>query len=142
VPGKTILEIPADEQEQMLTELRQARFGHLLSLHILLLCAHGHTPSEMAAFLFCARSSVDRTVNAYRRGTLDAVPTPARDGSDEGHRRPSMSSLTRSLVAIIKRVPSAFGWCRTRWSCQTLALELRVRRGVKVSREYHPAMAA
>ncbi len=135
MPGKTILEIPADEQEQMLTELRQARFGHLLSLHILLLCAHGHTPSEMAAFLFCARSSVDRTVNAYRRGTLDAVPTPARDGSDEGHRRPSMSSLTRSLVAIIKRVPSAFGWCRTRWSCQTLALELRVRRGVKVSRE-------
>ena len=46
-----------------------------------------------------------------------------------------MSSLRRSLVAIIKRVPSAFGWCRTRWSCQTLALELRARRGYKVSRE-------
>ncbi len=135
MPGKTILEIPEDEQAHMLTELRQARYSYLLALHILLLCAKGRTPSEIADFLFCSRSSVYRTVEAYRRGRLSAVPTPARDGSDEGRRRPSMSSLTRSLLAIIKRVPSAFGWCRTRWSCQTLALELRARRGVKVSRE-------
>ena len=135
MPGETILEIPADEQAQMLKELRRARYGHLLALHILVLCAHGHTPSEIAAVLFCSRSSVYRTVEAYRRGTLGAVPTPARDGSAGGRRRPSISSLAQSLLAIIKRVPSAFGWCRTRWSCQTLALELRARRGVKVSRE-------
>ncbi len=135
MPGKTILEIPADEQEQMLTELRQARFGHLLALHILLLCASGRTPSEIADFLFCSRSSVYRSVEAYRRGTLGTVQTTARDGRDEGGMRPYISSLKRSLLAIIKQVPSAFGWCRTRWSCQTLALELRARRGVKVSRE-------
>jgi transposase len=135
VPGKTILEIPEDEQAQMLKELRQARFGHLLALHILLLCTHGRTPSEIADFLFCSRSSVYRTVEAYRRGRLGTVPATESDGRDEGRRRPYISSLTRSLVAIIKRAPSAFGWCRTRWSCQTLALELRARRGVKVSRE-------
>ncbi len=135
MPRKTILEIPEDEQEQMLRELRQARFGHLLALHILLLCASGRTPSEIAAFLFCSRSSVYRTVEAYRRGALGTVQATARDASNEGLQRPSIPSLTRSLVAIIKRLPSAFGWCRTRWSCQTLALELRARRGVKVSRE-------
>ncbi len=135
MPGQTILEIPAAEQEQMLAELRQARYGHLLALHILLLCTHGRTPSEIAAALFCSRSSVYRTVEAYRRGALGSSQATARAGRAEGRRRPYISSLTRSLLAIIKQVPSAFGWCRTRWSCQTLALELRARRGVKVSRE-------
>ena len=55
MPGKTILEIPIEEQERMLGELRQARYGYLLSLHILLLCAQGRTPSEIASFLFCSR---------------------------------------------------------------------------------------
>jgi hypothetical protein len=58
VPGKTILEIPVAEQAQMLRELRAARYGYLLALHVLLLCAEGHTPSEIAEFLFCSRSSV------------------------------------------------------------------------------------
>ena len=35
MPGKTILEIPVAEQEQMLRELRAARYGYLLALHIL-----------------------------------------------------------------------------------------------------------
>ncbi len=64
MPGKTILEIPDHEQQQMLKELRHARFGHLLALHILVLCAQGRTPSEIASFLLCSRSSVYRTVNA------------------------------------------------------------------------------
>ena len=29
MPGKTILEIPVAEQEQMLVQLRAARYGHL-----------------------------------------------------------------------------------------------------------------
>ncbi|HWP43458.1 MAG TPA: winged helix-turn-helix domain-containing protein, partial [Blastocatellia bacterium] len=32
-----------------------------------------------------------------------------------------------------KRAPSAYGWCRTRWSCATLAAQLQVQRGVQVS---------
>ena len=49
----------------MLRELRAARYGYLLALHILLLCAQGRTPSEIATFLFCSRSSVYRVVAAY-----------------------------------------------------------------------------
>jgi transposase len=114
----------------MLRELRAARYGYLLALHVLLLCAQGRTPSEVAASLLCSRSSVYRVVAAYRRGER-WLPDAAAD-SETPRRLPS---LKRSLLSIIKRAPASFGWCRTRWSCQTLALELKARRKVKVSRE-------
>jgi hypothetical protein len=44
-------------------------------------------------------------------------------------------ALTRSLLAILHSVPRLSGWCRTRWSCATLALELQARRGRVVSGE-------
>ncbi len=53
IPQTTIVEIAPAEQAQMKAELRRARYGHLLTLHILLLCATGRTPTEIAAFLFC-----------------------------------------------------------------------------------------
>jgi len=49
---------------------RRARYGYLLAFHILLLCAVGRTPTEIAAFLFCSRSSVYRIVRVYRAGRL------------------------------------------------------------------------
>ena len=130
MPGKTILEISIAEQEQMLRELRAARYGYLLALHILLLCVAGRTPSEIASFLFCSRSSVYRVVAAYKRGERWVAEA---ETDRELPRR--MPSLKRSLVAILKRAPQSFGWCRTRWSCATLALQLHARRKVKVSRE-------
>jgi hypothetical protein len=35
----------------MLRELRQARYGYLLSLYILLLCARGYIPTQIVASL-------------------------------------------------------------------------------------------
>ena len=70
MPKSTFVEIPAEEQAQMLAALRRARYGYLLALHMLLLCAAGRTPTEIAAVLFCSRSSVYRTVRAYQEGTL------------------------------------------------------------------------
>ena len=128
MPGKTILDIPNEEQEQMLRQLRQARYGYLLSIHILLLCAQGHTPAEIATFLLCSRTSVYRSVAAYRQGAVVL-------GGVSDSPAPALLSWHRSLVALLKRAPSVCGWCRTRWSCQTLALELKARRGLHVSRE-------
>ena len=131
MPRETILEIPAAEQEQMLRELRQARYGCLLGLHILLLCAAGRTPTEIAAFLFCSRSSVYRTVAAYQQGKF-----APRWTDDQGAAAlPRWLSWQRSLVALLKHAPSAFGWCRTRWSCVTLSLQLAAKCGYQVSRE-------
>ncbi len=48
---------------------------------------------------------------------------------------PTLCSWQRSLLALLQRTPHAYGWCRTRWSCATLALQLAAGRGYAVSRE-------
>jgi transposase len=135
MPNSTSVDIPKQEQAEMQAALRRARYGHLLALHILLLCAAGHSPTAIAEVLFCSRSSVYRTVRAYREGTLGLKH------DDQGRLIPPvrttvlLPTLRRSLVALLKSPPRAYGWCRTRWSCTTLALTLQTRRGLKVSAE-------
>ena len=70
MPRTTIVDIPPSEQARMLAQWRRARYGYWLALHLLLLGRAGRTPSEIAAVLFCSRSSVYRVVKAYRAGTL------------------------------------------------------------------------
>ena len=55
MPRPTVMEIALPEQSRMRAELRRARYGYLLALHLLLLCAAGRTPSEVARVLFCSR---------------------------------------------------------------------------------------
>lgn len=135
MPQSTIVEIPREEQAQMLATLRRARYGYLLALHILLLCAAGRNPTDIAAVLFCSRSSVYRTVRAYRAGTLGFEP------DDDGRLSPPVRTtvlvptLRRSLVGLLKAPPRVYGWCRTRWSCATLAATLQTKRGITVSAE-------
>jgi putative transposase len=135
MPKSTVVDIPPKEQAAMLAALRRARYGYLLALHILLLCAAGRNPTDIAAVLFCSRSSVYRTVRAYRRGTLgwehDAqgrLVSPVRTTV-------LLPTLRRSLLALLKAPPRAYGWCRTRWSGATLALSLQANRGLTVSAE-------
>ena len=46
-----------------------------------------------------------------------------------------MPWLTRSLGALLKKAPRAYGWCRTRWSCATLAMTLQAKHEIEVSAE-------
>jgi transposase len=124
VPTTTIVDISIAEQARMVAELRRARYGYLLALHLLLLCAAGRTPSEIAAVLFCSRSSVYRIVKAYRAGTLTFDVPTAQDAS-RARVRVLTPTLQRSLLAILGTVPWACGWCRTRWSCATSAETIR-----------------
>lgn len=134
MPKKTILDIPEEAQAHLLSELRQARYGYLLGVHILLLCAAGRTPSEIAAALFCSRSSVYRTVAAYRRGEFAACGAAGEQTAEAAPGR-KLCSWQRSLLSLLKHSPRAFGWCRTRWSCTTLSLQLLAQRGYRFSRE-------
>src|SRR2546425_12644616 len=95
MPESTFVEIPEEEQAQMLAALRRARYGYLLALHILLLCAAGRNPTEIAAVLFCSRSSVYRTVRASRQGTLGL------EHDDHGWLAPSVP--TRRLLPTLRR---------------------------------------
>jgi transposase len=135
MPKRTVIEMSPEEQAGLLAVLRRARYGYLLTLHIVLLCARGRSPTEIAAVLFCSRSSVYRVVRAYRAGTLGL------DYDAQGRLTPPvrttvlLPTLRRSLLALLKVAPRAHGWCRTRWSCATLALTLEAKRGIKVSAE-------
>jgi transposase len=135
MPQTTLLELPQEEHAQMLAALRRARYGYLLALHVLLLCASGRTPTEIAAVLFCSRSSVYRIVRAYRAGTLGW--TADEDGTLAAPVRTTilMPWLRRSLEAVLKAPPRAYGWCRTRWSCATLAAQLAAKHSRTVSAE-------
>ena len=44
-------------------------------------------------------------------------------------------TLQQALGTMLATVPKAYGWCRTRWSCATLALTLYTQHGVSVSTE-------
>ena len=135
MPRTTIVDIPPREQARMLTELRRARYGYLLALHLLLLGAAGRSPTEIAAVLFCSRSSVYRVVKAYREGRLEGALESEGTASGQARLRGLGPALKRSVLAILHSVPRACGWCRTRWSCATVALELQARRGLAVSAE-------
>ena len=135
MPSTTLLEMPPEEQAQMRAILRRARYGYLLAFHILLLCAVGRNPTEIAAFLFCSRSSVYRIVRADRPGSLGIHVDPDGQLSIAVQTRVLMPWLTRSLGALLKAAPRAYGWCRTRWSCATLAATLQAKHGIEVSAE-------
>jgi transposase len=135
VPRATIVDIPPAEQAHLLAEVRRARYGYLLALHILLLCAAQRSPTEIATVLFCSRSTVYRVVRAYRAGELEGVLAEDTLARLPGRRTVLIPALKRSVLAILKAVPRACGWCRTRWSCATIALELQARRGMTVSAE-------
>ena len=70
MPSTTLLEIPPAEQAQGRAILRRTRYGYVLAFPIILRCTAGRNPTELAAFLLCARSSVYRIVRAYRTGSL------------------------------------------------------------------------
>src|SRR5262249_3030598 len=132
VPSTTLLEMPPEEQAQMRTILRRTRYGYLLAFRVLLLCAAGRNPTEIAAFLVCSRSSVYRIVCAYRTGNLGVRIEQDGQLSIAVQSTILMPWLTRSLDALLKKAPRVYGWCRTRRSCAALAATLRTKHGLKV----------
>lgn len=123
----TVVDLCPGEQEQFQRELRQARYGHLLAIHILLLLAAGKNPTDIATFLLCSRSTVYRTVKAYRAGEL-AFQRTALSASP-------LCRWQKVLRRLLTHAPRLFGWCRTRWSCACLALTVATLCGLKLSRE-------
>jgi transposase len=137
VPRTTIIEMAPEEQAHILAVVRQVRHGYVLALQILLLCAAQRSPTEIADVLFCSRTTVYRVVKAYRAGQWTGLAEAAESGQAGRVRRVTRlaPTLRRSVLAVLHSVPRLCGWCRTRWSCATIALELQARRGIVVSGE-------
>src|SRR4051794_34631803 len=129
MPAQIVIEIAPPEQARLLAALRRARRGHWLALHILLLLALHYSPSEIAAVLLCARSTVYAVARDWQQGRLWPEPVSTS-------RLPCFTpSFQRSLLALLQKTPAAYGWCRTRWSGAALALPLEVQRGIGLSAE-------
>ena len=128
VPSRIVIEIPAAEQVRLRKHLRRARWGGWLTLHILLLLAQQRSPTAIADWLFCSRSTVYAAAWAWRQGCRPWEPAPGLPATLTPTRQ-------RSLLALLKKTPSVYGWRRTRWSCASLAETLRQRRGGRVSAE-------
>ena len=102
-----------------------------LRAHILLLLADGHTWATACAVLFCSTRTVARWKGRFQEqgpdGLLDRPRgRPARFG-------PYWASVVVSWVKHF--TPRAFGFLRSRWCCETLALLLWRLHEVDVSRE-------
>jgi hypothetical protein len=124
VPSTTIVEIPPAEQAHMVAEIRRARYGYLLALHILLLCAAQRTPTELAALLFCSRSTVYRVVRAHRAGQWEELGGAAEAGRASSPWSPTVlaPALKRTVLTMLNPVPRGCVCWLSLWSLAKIEL--------------------
>ena len=131
MPSQIVVDLSAREQISIRQQMRRLRLlCPLLRLHILLLLAQRRSPTDIAAWLLCSRSSVYEVAVCWRQGWQ-----PWETTEETGLPLALAPSLRRSLLALLQKSPAVEGWCRTRWSCAALALSLEARRGLRVSAE-------
>jgi len=133
VSTSIVVTLTARQQALILAQLRAARYGHLLTLHALLLLHHGYSPTQIAACLFCSRSSVYRRLTVWRSGSLNWAVPASLPRSWWGHAL--ADGFRRKLTFLLRCLPQTFGWMRTRWSCACLALTLSRQVGDEISAE-------
>ena len=133
MPSQIVVNLSSAEQARLRQQMRRLRLlCPLLRLHILLLLAQHRSPTEIADWLLCSRSSVYEAAACWRHGWR---PEPGEETAEADSALALAPSLCRSLLALLRKAPAAEGWYRTRWSCATLALSLQARRGLHVSAE-------
>ncbi len=91
-------------------------------MHIVVLAADGHSPTEIARTLFCSRTTVYAIVGRFiREGQEVAFDDRKRRGS-----QPLVDDSARNLIEELteETLPTERGWLRSRWSCKLLAVEL------------------
>lgn len=121
-----------DERTTLLDYLRRHPDPQLrLRAHIILLLADGWPWADIAACLYCSSRTIARWRRRFAHGRV-----PALLGQPKGAPPRLAAGWAAVVVAWVTRlVPRAFGFFRSRWSCELLALLLWQRHGVRVSRE-------
>jgi transposase len=99
--------------------------------HILLLLADGHTWATVGSLLFCSSRTIDRWVKRFHAEGIEAVA---------GHKPGRPFRLDASWVAVAvewvtKRTPRDFGFLRSRWCCEAVAILMLELHQVEVHRE-------
>jgi transposase len=129
---KDCITLTTDERTTLLDHLRRAPQPDLrLRAHIILLLADGYPWATIAAVLYCSTRTIDRWQKRFRKGRAEALL---------GHRRGSPTRLAARWAAlavawVTSKVPRDFGFLRSRWCCEAVALLLGRLHQVDVSRE-------
>lgn len=98
-----------------------------LRAHILLLLNAREPWSVIVAVLFTSTATVNRWRCRFQRDGLEAIIGPSR--------RRSPWWATVIVYWVSRLTPADFGFIRSRWTCEAIAIVLREERGVCVGRE-------
>ena len=127
-PVTSIRLTPANGQELLDLYRRSTEPEIRLRAHILLLLDAGHPWALIVAVLFTSTATINRWRRRFLRGGLDAVL--ARPG------RPRSGWWVGLVVRWVTALtPGDFGFVRSRWTCEAVAVVLREDWRVRVSRE-------
>jgi putative transposase len=99
--------------------------------HILLLLDHGHSWATVATLLFCSSRTIDRWVKRSHREGVEGLA---------GHKPGRPFRLAARWVAVVvewvtTQAPRDFGFLRSRWCCEAVAILMLELHQVEVSRE-------
>jgi len=123
------IRLRADERKRALHVLRRGSDPELrLRAHILLLLDARQPWTLIVAVLFTSTSTINRWRRRFLNGGLAEVL---------GQTRPARSRWWVALIVrwVTEWTPSHFGFVRSRWTCETVAIVLREDHRVRVSRE-------
>jgi putative transposase len=99
--------------------------------HILLLLADGHSWATVCTLLFCSSRTIDRWVKRFHQEGVAGLT-----GHKPGRRFRFAADWVKVVVRwVTKRAPRDFGFLRSRWCCEAVALVMLRDHGVEVSRE-------
>jgi putative transposase len=124
----TSISLRPDQRNTLLRHYRRAeRPEWRLRAHVLLLLADGVAWSAIASTLYTSPSTISRCRGRFLQGGLDAVFPSGR----------APSCWWAALVArwVLELAPADFGFARSRWSCEAVAVVLAEDFQVSASRE-------
>jgi transposase len=99
--------------------------------HILLLLNDGHTWATVCTLLFCSSRTIDRWVKRFHTDGVEGLA-----GHKPGRPFRFAACWIATVVAwVTQKTPRAFGFLRSRWCCEAVALVLLREHQVEVSRE-------
>ena len=128
----TSIRLTADDRNTLLGYYRRDPDPQVhLRAHILLLLADGHAWATIAAVLFTSPDTIARWKGRFQRGGVGEVL-----GRPRGRKRSAAWAWVAVVVAwVLTRRPAEFGFARSRWSCEAVAVVLREDYRTPVCRE-------
>ena len=128
-----VIEVDASQFSEVERRSRRGRtVVERLRARIMVLLADGFSVQEVAEMAGCVRSTVYSALYSFKDKGLEGL----RDGRSD--RRPAKGTpeVKAALLAYLDHVPKEYGWQRSTWTLELLALQLEREHGVGISASY------